>query len=109
MTSRKLSITTKCLIAIQLALGLVVIGATAVIPAPGQAALYLPLAGGASRAVAFAAQKNSAILARGPYTGSLVLRAPDSRFAFAALASGALPLAVPLTTCAPSATPSNRT
>lgn len=100
---------TRTVIALQLALGLAVLAATALLPGPGDAALVVPLRGGAAGTVALAAGQHTTVLARGPFAGSLVLRAPDSRFAFAAMASGAIALAVPSTACASRANPTNRT
>lgn len=107
MPRRSPAIGIRCLAAIQLALGLAVLAAALALPAPGEAALYLPLGGGVARAVSFAARENTTILARGPIAGSIVLRAPSRSFAFAALADRALVIAAPAVGC--TAQKSNRT
>lgn len=109
MTSRNSAVAIKRLAAAQVALGLVVLAVTVAIPTPGQAALYLPLFGGAARAVSFAAREHASVLARGPIAGSLVLRAPSRGLFLAALADRAFVIATPPVGCEPNAQTSNRT
>ncbi|MEJ5976367.1 hypothetical protein WG901_06960 [Novosphingobium sp. PS1R-30] len=73
-------------------------------PAPGEAALYLPLhAASQAQSVAWTRNHGGRLLGRGPLPGSLLIQAEASGLALAAAADGALLLSVPNPLCGASA------
>lgn len=98
------------LLGLQAALALAILLAS-LGPAPGQAALYVPLATASqAQGIAWARRNGGALLGPGPLPGSLVIQARASANVLSAAAEGALLVSSPGPLCGQDAipqTPSN--
>jgi hypothetical protein len=69
-------------------------------PAPGKAALYVPLGtGGQAQGIAWAKRHGSALVGPGPLPGSIVIRGQAATNVLSAVAEGALLLSAPGPLC----------